>query len=156
MLADVPRHGRQRDGRPVVLLAESRAARRDASDQRRGLGGGVLSGQPLNRGCRHAGNALRPGRRLGHAILVSQNVGLELLKADCVLVQERLVLQILLDDHVGHGNQHGAIGARNDGNPLVGKGSVGFRVPGVDSHNPDPGVFGLGQVPRGVGVLNGD
>ncbi len=135
-IADIAGDGGQHHGRPVVLLSIGGAAGGYPGDQGRGLGRGVFPGQAGDRGRRHAGDGLGPGRGLGYAVLGAEDVVLEVIEAQAVGVDEALVLAILGDDHVGHGHHHGGVGAGHDGYPLLGKGRGGGGVAGIDRDDP--------------------
>jgi hypothetical protein len=75
-----------------------------------------------------------------------------LVETDAVAVQERLVMQVLADHHLGQGGEQRVVGGGPDRNPLIGEGGRGLGVHRVDDDHPRPGLLGPGQPVAGVGL----
>ena len=85
----------------TVFLAQSRA-----------------SALMVHTGTPHLGEAHLRG--LGHAVFLTQHVGLDLVEADRVGLHVLLVVRALGDPHVHDGQLQGGVGVGEDGDPLVG------------------------------------
>ena len=116
--ADVAGHGGQCNGRPVVLLTGGTAAGRPTCPQGRRPAGCILPCEHSDVLFRSTGDFFRPLGCFGHAIRLSHHIGFKFFKAACIFYDKRVIIEIFGYHDIGHGDQHGSVGARFDGNPL--------------------------------------
>ena len=92
-----------------------------------------LARQPADRVRRHVGDPRRPLR----GIAPRDHVATELVEAVRPLTAERLVVELVLHDHVGHGEEQRAVRPRRDRDPLA-RLLRGRREGGIDHDEARP------------------
>ena len=115
-LVDLSGQCREDVAGPRAVVAVGVVARALEQRRTRRLGGRELARQAADGVGVDAAELGRPFRRV--ALLVQ--VIAEPLEALAVLVDEILVVQVIVDDLLAHGQGHGGVGSRTDRDPLVG------------------------------------
>ncbi len=67
-----------------------------------------------------------------------------------------MIIDVFVNHHLGHGDQHGGVGARFDGYPLLGQRFGRWTEAWVHADYFCPGLFGQGQVGRRIWTKTGD
>ena len=162
--AHVASHTGKQYAAPGPLLAVGMALGAESLHQRCGPGGGVADGQGADRLSRDAGDGRRPLRRFGHAVFLAGEVGkhtfrrvhplghVGLVKAQAAAVQEVLVLQALLHDHIGHGVLQRRVRGRPQGDPLGSQLLRRVVAAGVHHDDGDALLPGPAQIIHGLAV----
>jgi len=143
-------HCGQRACRSVVLLPEGGPPRCPTGIKGGWFEGSVVPGQLLCGFSGHAGNILGPLRRFWHPVLVTDDIILEWLKSHSVSFNEVMVVKVLVEHDIGHGNEQGSVRPRLYGNPLLSQGLRRNGVPRVNADNFGAGFFRPGQIVDGV------
>ena len=161
-------HGLQEHHHARPLGAVGGAAGAALAAARAGGEGGALARPLAGQGADDAGLDARllgrPLGRLGHAVRLAQDVGLELVEADGAVGDVVLVVGVLGDPHVGDGHGQRRVRAHARRDPLgVVEDRVGVVVERVDEdgldalllepHAPDRRLLARVRAARGVGVV---
>ena len=97
---------------------------------------------------RSAGTSQIFSAQAGRVLL---DLGCKLVEAGGVLLHELVVIQVFLDEHVRHAQQKRDVGARRDGNPVVGEDAAVVETRVHDDHA-GAGLGGGGQALHGRGA----
>ncbi len=165
--ADVAGHRLQGCRHPVVLLTITGAPRRPARLERGRLGPRVHFGQFLDVDRGNPANLFGPFRRLRNALVLAEDVVLEVLLVGELLgrrtgvhalaefVDELLVLPVVGEDMMSHAGQHGGVGIGLDRDPpgVVAGGGIG--VLRVDDDKLAAALLGQAHVVKGIAAVEG-
>ena len=134
---DVARHGLQQHCSCSGVVAQVALGARVEILQVNGLGGAVQAGELADGLGGNGADGSGPfGGLLNAVFAFAHAVSTPLFEAFFFnpLVNELVIVQILFVEHLSNGQHHGKVGARANGNPLVGKQLGRLRVAGIDDN----------------------